>query len=206
MTILYCKSGILYFLIGFVLCLVPFSIFAQPPTVPPTAAAEPAVYRLRSQQIQKIEEQLRSRFSKDPGFSITINPENEPGIYRVCVLASETIQREIPEVLKQFAVLLPRDGGKSLVYIEPRPVPVFQPQTAVPLSATAPPPRYAPIAMPSAPPRPVESTVSSAETVRPIPPVPIPLPSNSSQVQALPVQTPAALQAQQTPPPLSCHV
>ncbi|MDR2755647.1 MAG: hypothetical protein LBC20_08060, partial [Planctomycetaceae bacterium] len=158
MTTSFRKFSIFWFLISFVL------IFGQPPTSaqppqpetlpsPPEASqlpqpktsppllkqpstSEPTVYRVRSQQIREIEKQLQYRFAREPDFSVTIKPDFEQDTYRVCVLAGESVHQKIPEILQQYAVLLPKGSGKSLVYIEPKPVPVFQSSTPSSSSST----------------------------------------------------------------------
>ncbi|MDR1270712.1 MAG: hypothetical protein LBK82_14420, partial [Planctomycetaceae bacterium] len=179
MTISFRKFSIFRFLIGLISLtnIIGFALFfgqspvsAQPPTPeppkittqPPTS--EPTVYRVRSRQIHEIEKQLQNRFAGDTGFSITIKPDFEPDSYRVCVLAPESVHQKIPEILQQYAVLLPKNGGKSLVYIEPQPVqpvPVFQ--SSSPSSLPSSPSLSTSYSNPS-PPTPLLSSLSSTPT------------------------------------------
>jgi type II secretion system protein D len=203
MFILFRKFCIFRLLIGFALIFGQFPVDAQSTTY------EPTVYRVRSQKIREIEKQLQNQFAKDPSFSVSIKPDFEPDTYRVCILASEPVHQKIPEILQHYAVLLPKNGGKSLVYIEPRPAPVFHSSTqsasahpsalAVSAHPSTPPTlstttkQSVQIAIPSAPPypadmekvRPIAATSTVSSPLIPLPPVTSS--SNSGLVQTMPL-------------------
>ncbi|MDR2440367.1 MAG: hypothetical protein LBE12_13485 [Planctomycetaceae bacterium] len=144
MSISFHKFNIFGLLIGAVLILAQLPTSAQSTTpepqkiTPQPQTTEPIVYRVQTQEIRKIEEQLQNRFAKNTDFSVTIKPDFEPNTYRVCVLAGESVHQKIPEILHQYAVLLPKNNGKSLVYTEPRQTPVFQSSTPPSSSSTPP--------------------------------------------------------------------
>ncbi|MDR2705899.1 MAG: hypothetical protein LBC02_09000, partial [Planctomycetaceae bacterium] len=205
------KFSVFQLLIGFAFTLIfgQFPIAAQSTIAEPPKIAsqpqtsEPTVYRVRSQQVREIEKQLQLQFARDPNFSVTIKPDFEPDTYRVCVLATESIHQKIPEILQQYATLLPKNGGKSLVYIEPRPVPVFQsqqhgvnpatnnpnnPNNSNSFSVSPASPQYSvPIAMPSAPPRPAETEMIRPASVATTPATTIP--ATTISATAVPVTT-----------------
>jgi type II secretion system protein D len=202
MTISFRKFSIFRFLIGlisltniigFALLFGQSPVSAQSPTPEPPKittqpqTSEPTVYRVRSRQIHEIEKQLQNQFAGDTGFSITIKPDFEPDSYRVCVLAPESVHQKIPEILQQYAVLLPKNGGKSLVYIEPQPVqpaPVFQ--SSSPSSLPSSPSlstSYSNYSNPS-PPTPLLSSLSSTPTSS--------TPSLSSSQQSVLIAMPSA--------------
>ncbi|MDR0336722.1 MAG: hypothetical protein LBI18_06485 [Planctomycetaceae bacterium] len=206
MTISFRQFRIFQLVIGFVLIFGQLSVFAQPPASEPSKIitqpqnSEPTVYRVRSQQIHEIEKHLQNQFARETGFSVVIKPDFEPNTYRVCVLATESVHRKIPEILQQYAVLLPKNNGKSLVYIEPQPAPVFQSSLSLPPS----PPQSPPIAMPSAPPHSAETEIIHHTHTPPIPLPPITPAPHSGSVQTLPLALPPT-PPQNSPPTPPFH-
>ena len=79
-----------------------------------SAQTEPRVYRIRTADVQIVDERLRNRFAADHSATFSIRRDSEPGIYRLCVLANEQTQSQIPEALQDYAQLLPQaeNNGK----------------------------------------------------------------------------------------------
>ncbi|MDR0703597.1 MAG: hypothetical protein LBF88_01265 [Planctomycetaceae bacterium] len=220
MFISFCKFRIVPLFIGFALIFGQFPIVAQSTIAEPTIAeptkivsqpqtSEPTVYRVRSQQISEIEKQLQLQFAKESSFSVIIKPDFEPETYRVCVLASESVHRKIPDILRHYAVLLPKNREQSLVSIEPQSVPVFQPQeqhrnpnhsviTSVsssvsPVSPSTP-QHSVSIAIPTTSPRPPETEIAHPSPTTPALPMllpPVTPSSHSNSVPMLPLPIPA---------------
>ncbi len=81
------------------------------------AQTESCVYRIRSGDIRRVEEQLRSKFGTEPGLTIAVRPDEtgEREIFRLCVLAPEPIQRQIPAALEGTAIMLPKEENAAIV-------------------------------------------------------------------------------------------
>jgi len=128
-----------------------------------SAQTEPAVYRFRTADIQAVDARLRERLGTSVTFSIRV--ENEPGVYRLCVLAPESAQTQIPGALQGFALLLPKAENDGVVPIN------LPPQTGAIAPGSLQPPQFLPPA-----PLPTVANVQFGTTAPPQTPVQ-PLPS-----------------------------
>ncbi len=116
------------FLKGCILSALFFGLFAvqvavaqesgAPSPTPVIVGSEPAVYRFHCDRLPELEEQIRLFQRRDPGFILTIQPDNEPHVYRLALLASDAVQREVFQILQTKTQLLPKESGRSVVRIE----------------------------------------------------------------------------------------
>ena len=136
-----------------------------------SAQTEPGVYRFRTADVQAVDRQLRNQLGADANFSI--RTENVPGVYRLCVLATEQTQTQIPGLIQGNAVLLPKEESDGVVRINstsrgvtgttgpgspagPGSAPQFQKPAPLPSAPTV---QFGAVAPPQAIPQPLPNTV-----------------------------------------------
>ncbi len=133
-----------------------------------SAQAEPCVYRIRTADVQVVEEKLRARLGAEASSTLSIRPENESGTFRLCILASEQTLSQIPGLLQDCAELLPKEENAGLVRLnDPTKRPPFPtgPSVAPPTGSPSPP--GPPAAQTKVPPRtPIPNPVLPPPTPR----------------------------------------
>ena len=82
-----------------------------------SAQTEPSVYRFRAADVQVVEERLRNYLAADPSATFSLRSEHEPGVYRLCVLATGPMQTQVPGLIQSCAVLLPKGESSGVVHI-----------------------------------------------------------------------------------------
>lgn len=81
------------------------------------APLDAIVYRCRGKNLEQLIEKLRANYAKNPELStlsLIQAPENENA--KIVVIASETVQKEISEILRKNNILVPQSGNE----IDPR--------------------------------------------------------------------------------------
>ncbi|MGL4595703.1 MAG: secretin N-terminal domain-containing protein [Thermoguttaceae bacterium] len=77
----------------------------------------PSIYQIRTSQIGFIEEQLRNRYQNEADFSMNINSEAESNTFRIGILASDKVQKEVLEWLQQHAQMQSLTRSESVLQV-----------------------------------------------------------------------------------------